>query len=681
MKFLCLIPMALFLSACATQPPQPVGVDDGKHPLDAEAAGINAFRWTGAWDHYSQEYSKLQPHKAFAQSRAGTWGWYTGLGSVEQAMRAALQDCRQYNKEFEEIEPCRIVNVDGIWGAELVSEPRESERHRLSLTELSGVNPDLRAPIHYDYFKPMDAGRDDVHQLEGNLLVPAFSIRRRAPWITDGSFVYTDFPELDIHLVTSGDILLPLERDQLIYSSTGEDFVILSPGKVWRESGDGDWSRGSFPLTFVGIDEKAPYYGVATFLFNDRSMSEIRFQFSQETANWAQFDLWGQTGVTYTAGVVAGAESARSSYAKISASGLKILPWHALEAKFSRSLDDFDGKDNRENISASGLMIDDVFYLRSCRTRAGPHPYCRNMRYGVFSMTKSMGASISMLWLAQKYGAQVYDEKIIDYLEIPAQHDGWNAVTFGNLLDMTSGIGNQVPQRVDYYVEMNKSSLVYEIWQTAAIREKLEGIARFDDYPWGPGEVFRYRGTDTTVLAAAMQAFLETREGPQADFWDSLTREVFAPLGIDRLPVERTIEAGGKPGIPLLSTGMYPTIEEIMKLSRLLQNHGEFNNQQLLHRELTAQTVSSDINRGFPNGWVNQQGGKGHYEKGFWLSPQDWSGCDLRTTGMAGFGGNYIIIMPNGTIGLRLADGHDDDPATWDSYGIRSVSHSLRPFC
>ena len=108
-------------------------------------------------------------------------------------MHAALQDCQQYNKKFEAIEPCRIVNVDGHWGAELVAEPRESERQRLSLAELSGVKPDLRAPIHYDYFKAMGAVQENVHQLEGNLVVPAFSIRRRAPWKTDGSFVYTDF--------------------------------------------------------------------------------------------------------------------------------------------------------------------------------------------------------------------------------------------------------------------------------------------------------------------------------------------------------------------------------------------------------------------------------------------------------------------------------------------------------
>jgi CubicO group peptidase (beta-lactamase class C family) len=156
---------------------------------------------------------------------------------------------------------------------------------------------------------------------------------------------------------------------------------------------------------------------------------------------------------------------------------------------------------------------------------------------------------------------------------------------------------------------------------------------------------------------------------------------VFVPSGIDRWPIQRTIEAHGKPGTPMMSPQLYPTFEEVIKLSRLLQDHGEHNNQQLLHRELTEQTVSTDINRGFPTGRVNRQGGKGHYEKGFWLSPPNWAGCDLRTTGMAGFGGNFVIIMPNNTMGLRFAAGNEEDPSTWDSCGIRRVTHGLKPFC
>lgn len=287
-----------------------------------------------------------------------------------------------------------------------------------------------------------------------------------------------------------------------------------------------------------------------------------------------------------------------------------------------------------------------------------------------------------MLWLAQKYGPGVFDEKITDYVSIPARHDGWKAVTFGNALDMTTGIGNVVPQRVDYYVEADSTPIGGRIWRAPSIRGKLDAMAEFKNYPWGPGEVTRYRSSDTTALAAAMEAYLRTKEGPDADLWHSVTREVFAYLGIDRLPVRRTIEPDGRPGTPMLAAGMFVTFEEALKIARLLQDHGALNGRQLLHRELTQRAVSTDMNRGFPTGWRNREGGEGRYKMSFWLTHHKRRfGCTLRIPTMAGFGGNYVSLMPNRTIGLRFADGHDDNPATWDSYGIRSMSDRVRPFC
>ena len=104
--------------------------------------------------------------------------------------------------------------------------------------------------------------------------------------------------------------------------------------------------------------------------------------------------------------------------------------------------------------------------------------------------------------------------------------------------------------------------------------------------------------------------------------------------------------------------------------------------KQLLHRDLTARAVSNGMERGYPNGWRTKEGGEGHYEMSFWLTPQEiWPNCSLRIPVMAGFGGNYVIIMPNRTIGLRFADGNDNDPSTWDSYGIRNISDRIRSFC
>jgi hypothetical protein len=69
------------------------------------------------------------------------------------------------------------------------------------------------------------------------------------------------------------------------------------------------------------------------------------------------------------------------------------------------------------------------------------------MRHAAFSMTKSLGAAIALLWLAQTYGDQVFDLRIKDYVPVTAAHDGWERVTFADALNMATGIGDNRPQR------------------------------------------------------------------------------------------------------------------------------------------------------------------------------------------------------------------------------------------
>jgi len=110
-------------------------------------------------------------------------------------------------------------------------------------------------------------------------------------------------------------------------------------------------------------------------------------------------------------------------------------------------LDNFDGDTVPEALKVSGLLLDGVLYVRGCETRLGPYPYCRQMRHGVFSVTKSMGAAVALLRLAQKYGDEVLALKIKDYVPVTAAHDGWEQVTFADVLNMATGIGDNSPQR------------------------------------------------------------------------------------------------------------------------------------------------------------------------------------------------------------------------------------------
>jgi CubicO group peptidase (beta-lactamase class C family) len=85
--------------------------------------------------------------------------------------------------------------------------------------------------------------------------------------------------------------------------------------------------------------------------------------------------------------------------------------------------------------------------VRGCHTRHGPYPYCREMRHGVFSVTKSAAGAVVLLRLAQKYGDGVLDEKLVDHLPTGLAHTGWNDVTFAHLLDTSTSTRWSRPAR------------------------------------------------------------------------------------------------------------------------------------------------------------------------------------------------------------------------------------------
>jgi hypothetical protein len=48
----------------------------------------------------------------------------------------------------------------------------------------------------------------------------------------------------------------------------------------------------------------------------------------------------------------------------------------------------------------TGRIIDGAVYLQGCQTCAGPYHYCRQVRHAVPSVTKSLGAAVTLLRLA-----------------------------------------------------------------------------------------------------------------------------------------------------------------------------------------------------------------------------------------------------------------------------------------
>jgi CubicO group peptidase (beta-lactamase class C family) len=344
-------------------------------------------------------------------------------------------------------------------------------------------------------------------------------------------------------------------------------------------------------------------------------------------------------------------------------------------------LDTIDGIHNRENITLSGLIIDDVVYARPCRTRYGDYPYCDQMRHGFYSISKSFGAMLSMLRLAQKYGDGVFDLRIKDYVDIDCHHEGWNHVTFGDTLNMATGIGDIEPRRVTSYVEEDSAAITGKIIAAKTKKEKLKLIAMIGNYPWGPGEVFRYRSIDTFIIAMAMDQFIKSKEGPSAHLWDLITREVLQPIGITRLPVLHTIEPDGTPGVPKLEGGMLPNLDDLAKLVKLLRNGGRYKGVQILSATKLEEAFGKERPPGLPTGWLFDDG-EVNYHMSLWQHPyKAQNGCFVRIPAMSGHGGTYVIFMPNNITAFRFADGLANNPATYDSTGLRKVADYIRPLC
>jgi hypothetical protein len=188
-------------------------------------------------------------------------------------------------------------------------------------------------------------------------------------------------------------------------------------------------------------------HGLATFLYDDTRVSALRLQVVQDTApGGVKYDAWGQAPLVYAPGPLPNVEALRAQFAAELQQQTPIRPWSALPASGEAQWrEGFDGDSTPEEISASGLIVDGVIYLRGCETRWGPYPYCRQMRHGVLSVTKSLSAGVTLLWLAQKYGDEVFGLKIKEYVTVTASHDGWERVTFADALNMATGIGDAAP--------------------------------------------------------------------------------------------------------------------------------------------------------------------------------------------------------------------------------------------
>jgi len=144
---------------------------------------------------------------------------------------------------------------------------------------------------------------------------------------------YAYLPEFDFEFVQRDGYLIPRLRGLIIADHPLWN-IILEPGRVWLEAGDEGYSRASLPFTLVPKGSNATFNGTLTFLFDDRRVSKVWYQVTQETTTCVRANLWGLLDAAYHPGSVAGAVQIREDYASELAARLPVKPIQALAEDF-----------------------------------------------------------------------------------------------------------------------------------------------------------------------------------------------------------------------------------------------------------------------------------------------------------------------------------------------------------
>jgi formylglycine-generating enzyme required for sulfatase activity len=477
-------------------------------------------------------------------------------------------------------------------------------------------------------------------------------------------------PEFDYEFVQRGSYLIPARRGQIIADHANWNYII-GPGRAWQEKGDQGYSRASFPFALVWKGGNATFNGTMMFLFDDDSLSKVWYQITQETTTYTRANFWGLLDAAYHPGPADGAAQIRADFDQELADRFPTKPIEELA-------EDYPGIDTSafgrgvspEHRTMYGFVINGVNYVGECQTRYGRYAYCGWMRATSYSTAKSAFVSVALMRLAQKYGPEVADLLIRDYvLEYAGSPGDWERVTFNNTIDMATGNYESAGYMTD-----EDGPKMGEFFGAQPYAER---IAAAFDWPHSaqPGTQWVYRTSDTFILTRALHNYLQSQEGPEADIFAFVVDEVYEPLkvGPGAHTTMRTADNNWH-GQPEGGYGLWWIQDDIAKIATLLHEGGMIDGEQVLHPGLLAAAMQQD-----PDDRGVEIDGRREYNNAFWAQrygQEDGFDCEFWVPQMLGISGNVVALMPNGSTYYYFSD---NQQFTWDA-AVRE-SNKIAPHC
>ncbi|GII97358.1 hypothetical protein [Sinosporangium siamense] len=533
---------------------------------------------------------------------------------------------------------------------------------RSVLTSADLLNGTASAPVADEAFAVPEQAAMPAHTFEGRLTLSGEAtggglkeVRDDDNDLGDGDNPARHLPEISLEFTQTGSHLVPKVQGLVI---TGHPTwnLITGPGRVWRENGDNGWSRASFPFALVFRNHNCTQNGAMSFLFNRSSVSQVRYQVTQETCLSIKFDMWGQLPATYQPYRVHGAQGLRAAHAAEVGARLPTKPFEQLAV-------DYPGIDlarfgagtgvTREHLTVYGLLYKGVNYVSGCQTRHGTYAFCGDMRLPSYSTAKTAFASVAHMRLAQKYGLQVGDQRIGNLIpEARRAAADWKNITLENALDMATGKYGSP----DYMADEDTSMGAF--LGSESLRDKMRAALQYDTKE-APGKRWIYHTSDTFLATRAMGAYLDKQGSRHRDAFSLLRDEVFAPLKLSAGTMTTLRTDNSPQGAPYGGYGLFWNTDDIAKVAKLLNNdNGKIGRNQVLHPKVLADTMQRNpADRGLPTANVPLL-----YNNSTWASafpPAASGGCTYHVPFMSGFGGITVAMMPNGASYYYFSDNNE----------------------
>ena len=501
-----------------------------------------------------------------------------------------------------------------------------------------------------------------------------------SPWRHLASFSF--------QFVQNGSYLIPVQQGLVITESPAWNYMV-GPGRVWQEEGDHGYMRASFPFALVERNQNCVHNGEMTFLFSNTrtpNVSSVRYQVTQETCLYLKFNMWGQLSATYVREKIANDAELRKAISAELANRLPTKPFSALKTDYPNSgidLANFTlGRKLPEDITTYGLFINGINYVGGCQTRYGEYAFCDNMRLPSYSIAKSAFAGLALMWLGRQYGSSVYGQLIRSY--VPQYVDGgdWSNVTFANASDMATGNFISAKAEADEGSPQELAFLTVEPY-AAKIADAFTPFPHKAD----PGTTWVYQTHASFILTQAMNGFLQQRRGRSADIFNAIRDAVFKPIHLSRGGLSMLRTDNSATGKPFGGYGMFLIQDDVAKIARLLNNSGAMiDGKRALDRNRLQESLFRTANPsslGVPIADSEKPPVENtfRYHNFFWakfMTTKEFPQypCDFWVSFMTGYGGNSVVLLPNGATFYIFSDGNE-----WVWYSAVNEINKIAPLC